>query len=294
MTEEIEAINFRREHVLCALCGQDRAVVKYAIPTRNLRHAGVWVADVYHPVDGTATIVACTVCGLIYTDPRLVLEPGAMTYDTTREREYFENSYEIRRWAYAHLVRQFPIWLGRQPRTLLDVGCGDGALLEAAHQVGINGIGTESSKILAQLVRERLGDAAVTSADLSDLRGSSFDVATLINVLEHVRDPRDILESLARLLEPNSILVVHVPNVAGLPALLRGPNWHQIEPLEHLYYFTVHTLTALLERTGFEVIGRFSIVISKRLTGWAQRLLGRIGIYIDSGLGIVARRSTRS
>lgn len=54
--------------------------------------------------------------------------------------------------------------------------------------------------------------------------------------------------------------------------------------------FTVQTLTALLQKSGLEPIGRFHLAVSGKVKSSVQEGLGRMGLYLDNGLGIVARR----
>jgi 2-polyprenyl-3-methyl-5-hydroxy-6-metoxy-1,4-benzoquinol methylase len=243
-----------------------------------------------HAVDLVETIVACKSCGLVYVNPRLAPDAGLVTYSADQEKAYFYRTLERRKAAYRELIDRIPRWLGGQARTLLDVGCGDGALIEVARQAGIRSEGSEVSEELIQLVQERLGEGSIVRRPLSELPQAQYDVITLINVLEHVRDPRDMLVTCARLLRPGGILVVHVPNWGGVPARLRGARWRQMEPLVHLYYFTRRTLEALMRVSGLEPAGRFNLVVSRGLRGSMQRLLGSVGLYLDNGLGLVARR----
>ena len=290
MSSKSEKLDLRYEHIRCALCGGDDTRVKYKIRNQNSQFSGIWVNGLWHQNNRTEIIVICKVCGLVYVNPRLALIHGVATYSTEQELTYFERSYESRLLAYTDLIHQLPIWLGRDAKTLLDVGCGDGVLLEVAQKAGIESSGTEVSDMLIHVVRERLGEESIVSGNLGDLPAAHYDVITLINVLEHLRNPAEMLRIVARLLRTDGILLVHVPNLGGLPANLYGACWHQLEPLEHFYYFTVRTLTMLMQKAGLESIDRFNLITSRGSKGRAQRLLGKMGIYVDNGLGIVARR----
>jgi hypothetical protein len=76
-------------------------------------------------------------------------------------------------------------------------------------------------------------------------------------VLEHVSNPRALLTEVSRILQPNGIILVCVPNLHYLRtkgALLGLVNkakgmWHLDE---HLFHYTAGTLTRMLELTGFE------------------------------------------
>ena len=281
------------EYVRCNLCGKDDARTKFAIRTRETRHSSVWVNDTQCLVDLEEIVVACRQCGLVYVNPRPVSDPGIAAYSADQESAYFWGTREGRLAAYEDLVLRIPAWLGRNAQTLLDIGCGDGVLLEVAGQAGIRCVGSEVSDELIHLGQKRLGADAVVSGNLARLPDAHYDVITLINVLEHLGDPYQMLNTCARLLRTGGILLVHVPNLGGVPARLRGVRWHHIEPLEHLYYFTACTLEALLRKAELEPIGRFNLLTSTGLRSAIQRALGKAHVHLDNGLGIVARSSPR-
>lgn len=291
MSAQVKRLSPRREYVRCALCGQDNTVVKYRIRTGRSKLSSVWLDGIQYQIDDTETIVACKICGLVYVNPRLAPSPRIAAYSVEQEQAYFESSREMRWSAYSNLIHQLPGWLGRKVQTLLDIGCGDGVLVEVARQANITSVGSEISESLIHLVRQRLGEETVVPSDLTQLPEAHYDVITLINVLEHLRNPGDMLENSARLLKPDGILLVHTPNQGGLPARLYGAKWHQIEPLEHFYYFSAQTLAALMRKASLEPFDRFNLVVSQGLRGQVQRFLGKMGVYVDNGLGIVARRA---
>ena len=288
---ENKKLNLKRENVSCALCGGDHTAVLFR--TRGTQLTGVWANGVRYELDSAESIVMCKTCGLVYVDPQPVLGPGLAAYSVEQQEAYFEGTRQIRLWAYRNLVHQIPGWLGRDPHTLLDIGCGDGVLVEVARQAGIYSVGTEIDDHIVRLVRERLGQDTVVTVDLAELPQAHYDVIALINVLEHVPNPKEMLKASAHLLKPDGIVLVHTLNFGGLPAKLGGAKWHQIEPLEHLYYFTGRTLRALMRKAGLEPLDRFSLIASKRLRGRLQYYLGKIGIYVDSGLGLVARHALK-
>lgn len=281
--------NLEREYVRCALCGGDNSKIKYAVDTKRIRLAKVWMNGVEQTLCGTEIIVACKTCGLVYVNPRLVRAPGLRTYSVEEEMEYFTATSAARQRAFEEMVCSIPRWLGRQPHSLLDIGCGDGLLIQVAKAKGIESAGTEISEPLLWLVRRRVGEKAVFSGDGTNLPEHSFDVVTLVNVLEHVTDPAAILRTAARVLKPDGVLMVHTINMGGLPAQFSGARWYQIEPFNHLYYFTEKTLRRQMLAVGLEPMGRFSLVISSGIKARFHHLLASRSIYLDNGLGIVAR-----
>jgi 2-polyprenyl-3-methyl-5-hydroxy-6-metoxy-1,4-benzoquinol methylase len=218
--------------------------------------------------------------------------PDLAPYSAVQETAYFAKTRTARLRAYGELWRQVPDWLGRVPTSLLDVGCGDGLLLEIARRAGTEVLGLEVSASLIRLAQQRLGARSVSAAQPAQFPPASFDVVTLINVVEHLHSPRQMLQSVARIIRPGGLMLVHVPNFGGLPARLAGPRWHQIEPLAHFYYFTRRTLSQMLRECGFGVSDRFNLIVADKWRAGAQHWAGRLGIYLDNGLGLVARRRT--
>jgi len=280
-----------REFVICNLCGADSPQHIYKIDSRDLQLNTLWIDGVEHPIHSQESIVRCNECGLVYVNPRLTVPPTMQIYNDEAEALYFDSTRDERTHAYAEIIATLPKWLGKSPEMLLDIGCGDGLLLELGQAVGIKCSGTEIRQSLCRQVRIKLGDSAILSPDISSISPSTYDVVSILNVIEHLTDPQDMLIKIYRLLKPGGLVVIHAPNWGGLPARIQGKRWHQIEPFEHIYYFNAQTLSAMLNQAGFDSIERFSLITSSSIKGKIQRLLMWSNIYVDNGLGIIARRS---
>ena len=282
--------NIIREQVVCPLCEADQPRQKYRVDTRRVQLSSLWVDGQEIILDEIETIVECQQCGLVYVNPRLVEMPGVATYNTELESAYFETTRPGRRRAFERLLVQIPKWLEYPPRTLLDFGCGDGLLIEVARQTAIEAAGLEVSPALVSDLRGRFGDQAVIDGNHATLPVNYFDIVTMTNVLEHLRQPVDVLVQAVSALKPGGLVLVHVPNLAGLPARIQKARWRQIEPYAHFTYFTPRTLAAMLKKAGAVPLGRFSLNVGTGWRGFIQHWQDRFGIHLDNGLGMVARR----
>lgn len=276
----------RYEHVSCILCSKDRTRLRFS---KKSNPARVWIDGAPCEINHIESVVTCENCGLTYVNPRLVKDSNVATYSFEQELAYFESTYDLRYRAYKDLVRRLPLWLGREVNTILDIGSGDGVLIEVARESGIETLGTEIRESLIQLNQKRLGKNAVIFQDESQLPVSYYDIVTMINVLEHLPNPVSMLQLALRVLKPGGILVVHVPDFGGIPARVQGAHWRHIEPLEHLYYFTFKTLRTLMCRVGFSSFARFGLLTSDGVKGKVQCLFEKVGLHVDNGLGVVAR-----
>ena len=108
----------------------------------------------------------------------------------------------------------------RDPSTIkiLDVGCGNGSQLSIPlARLGFNVTGIdpdEASVSHAQRLAEHVTSARFRCASVEDVT-DNFDVVILSEVLEHVADPAHLLKAGARLLNPDSVVIVTTPNGYG-------------------------------------------------------------------------------
>jgi glycosyltransferase involved in cell wall biosynthesis len=149
-------------------------------------------------------------------------------------------------------------WLaGRQPSRVLDLGCSDGALAMELRTHGHTVTGIDVKEHPG--VRDRVD--TFVSADLEDgvpeAVGGDYDVVIAADVLEHVRDPEQLLEDLHGRLAPGGSIVACVPNFGHWYPRLRVATGRfdydrrGILDRGHLRFFTRASLERLIERTGY-------------------------------------------
>jgi len=137
----------------------------------------------------------------------------------------------------------------RRDGAFLDVGCGGGFLVETARDLGWRATGTEVSRAAVDFgVAKGLDLRCGTLADAA-LAPASFDVITLMEVVEHVSDPVALLRECAALLRPGGVLYATTPNFGSLTRRVVGPRWPPIAP-EHVVYFTPRHLRRALRDAG--------------------------------------------
>jgi len=134
------------------------------------------------------------------------------------------------------------------PLRLLDVGAGSGILVEGARAMGLDADGVEPSRWLAEIAEGR--GLPVRRGDLSVLPPDArYDVITLIDVIEHVPDPRGLVDEAARHLADRGILAIVTPDLGSVPARILGRRWWHVR-MAHIGYFSNASMQALLDRTN--------------------------------------------
>lgn len=120
------------------------------------------------------------------------------------------------------------------PGGVLDVGAGDGALLDALTACGRRALGVE----------REVARPNVRAGDLGDV-GGVWAAIVFWHSLEHLPEPGMELERAAALLAPGGVLVIAVPNADSLQARLFGDRWLALDLPRHLVHLPA---AALLER----------------------------------------------
>jgi len=148
------------------------------------------------------------------------------------------------------------------PGRLLDVGSGPGFLLTAAGRRGWSPVGLDLNEWAVDYGRGALG-VEVRRGALGDdgvLTGERFDAMTMMDLIEHVPDPDEILAQAGRLIRPGGVLALLTPDAGSVVSRLLGRRWPEVRrPGEHLVLFSVQGLTSILARHGFTAIAWHSI-----------------------------------
>ena len=137
----------------------------------------------------------------------------------------------------------------------MDIGCGAGFFLNCAKEKGWNCHGLE---ILPEYIKFAQENFALENIRLESLDKSlsydanTFDVITLWDLIEHLRNPLDCLKKIHHVMKPGGVLVMWTPNVKN--AIFLKENWIGYETLQHFYFFSRDTLNQMLEKVGFKIV----------------------------------------
>jgi cyclopropane-fatty-acyl-phospholipid synthase len=177
-----------------------------------------------------------------------------------------------------HILRKLQLQPGQ---TLLDIGCGWGALLfDAAEQFGVHAHGITLSEQQNEAVRGRIRDLGLQErvrVDLADYRelarsGARYDRVVSVGMFEHVgrRNLPAYMEAVARLLKPGGLSLLHT--------ITRGKEY-AIGPWIDRYIFPGGYIPSwretvwLLPESGFELLDAENLRLHYALTldHWSER-----------------------
>lgn len=246
------------EEINCSLCGADDTELVYVEKDRLMR------------LPGSFRLVRCRQCGLLYLNPRPT--PDEIKY-------YYPDDYG----PYNVTPGDDPSWISRlddsfgywkrarivnnaypQGGRVLDVGCAMGNFLDMLRRLGPWELyGLDITPEATLYAHDRYGVNTFTGA-LADAAypDAYFDVVTMWDVLEHVFDPTSTLNEIHRILKPQGLLLIRVPNVDTWDARLFGRYWAGYDAPRHTFVFSPETLGVLLDKTGFQASKMQSLVLS--------------------------------
>lgn len=135
---------------------------------------------------------------------------------------------------------------------LLDFGCGSGAFLSRAAEMGWEPTGVDFDPDAVEICRRQGLNVYCGDADALPPGMGNFDAIMLNHALEHLPDPVATLRRLRTLLSPTGWLWVTVPNPAGLCHRLFGKSWRGLETPRHLCLFTGPAINSTLRAAGFD------------------------------------------
>ena len=203
--------------------------------------------------------VRCVWCGLVQLNPQPLESEikrrygeNYLTYELENEEAFFKlQLLGLKDSGFDALEHQ--ALAGNKKRRVLDIGCATGRLLEHLRERGWESAGVEISAPQAEYCRQKR-NLDVRSVPLAENRfpSGTFDVVHASHLIEHLNDPAGLVRETARILAPEGRFFVTTPNIAGFQARLFKGRWRSAI-YDHLYLFSVKTLSRLLTENGFAI-----------------------------------------
>jgi len=147
---------------------------------------------------------------------------------------------------------------------VLDVGAGDGTLLDALRRRGREAIGLELESTRAD----------VRAADIEEIEESGFAAVVFWHSLEHLARPAAALVRAAELLAPGGVLVVAVPNSTSVQARVFGDRWLALDLPRHLVHLPAAALLRRLSDLHLLVTRTSYLRGGQGAFGWLHGFVG--------------------
>ncbi len=193
-------------------------------------------------------LVKCKHCGLVFSQKIPTNEELYNYYQKyTVRNDYYISPITLNRYReILHSLESF-----RQTNRILDVGCGHGAFLSVAKEMGWDAYGVELSETLTNYCRQKGFKVLHGSLEKNAERLPIFDLIISNEVIEHINTPNTEVQLFYKLLRNGGAVYVATPNFNSLLRFFLKNKYNVIWYPEHLTYFTPKTLTYTFKRNGF-------------------------------------------
>lgn len=156
------------------------------------------------------------------------------------------------------------------PGPVLDVGAGDGALIDALRRRGRRAEGLEREPRRPDL----------SDRPLAEIEGS-WAAVVFWHSLEHLPEPGQAVGEAIRLLAPGGVLAIAVPNAASLQARAFGERWLHLDPPRHLVHLPAAALIRRLRASGLKIERVSHFRAGQIVIGWLDGLVGTLPGGLD-------------
>ncbi|MBI2641279.1 class I SAM-dependent methyltransferase [Candidatus Roizmanbacteria bacterium] len=194
---------------------------------------------------GKFSYYLCTRCRTLFLSPKPSnyqiknYYSSQFTYDAAES-----NEVRIRKRAHITLTKLKK--MNPKGESLLDIGSGYGFLLEESKKYGIKALGLEPAKKLYSRAHENTKNL---SFDYYFKKNSKirFDFITMIHLIEHVADPREIIQKARQLLSSKGILYIETPNLDSHLFYVEKYHYTFLTPPDHIWIFSSKSFSYLLK-----------------------------------------------
>ncbi|MBN1756342.1 class I SAM-dependent methyltransferase [bacterium] len=225
-------------------------------------------------------LLKCKQCGLLKRD----LDK---CFAHARAFQDFGGNSQLDKWRLANVKllvdRIINKYFSNRKQSILDIGFGRGFLLKAfireGHSVwGIDHDQRMVDKVSMDLERSYRSNIIHSELEKFEVPSGCFDIAYMVHVIEHLKNPSIVLGRLYEALKPGGILLIITPNGDSASLRLFKENWWFLEDPTHYYFYNHTSMHILLESAGFKIISR-QPVLGESFTLEANSALRWLGFY---------------
>jgi SAM-dependent methyltransferase len=175
--------------------------------------------------------------------------------------------------------------------TLLDFGCGSEQFLNSAREKGWNPIGIDFSCKVVERIRYRGHKALLMSPKVwNQIEDESLDFVRMNHVLEHLYEPKEILQAIYAKMKPGGVLHIAVPNPYGISAQIFRSNWWGLECPRHIMLYSPSLLKEILISAKYSQIEIFNRSIVKDFLRSCGYILYDLSLISHNEIGTMTQR----
>jgi SAM-dependent methyltransferase len=231
-------------------------------PLCNSEDTGAWLQVPDHFLTGEKfELVRCSNCGFLFTQDHPDIEEIGRYYESADYISHNDPTGGISASLY-RISREFMLRRKRKmvcrasgldKGSILDIGSGTGHFLSVMKNGGWQVKGTEINDKAREFSIAEFGLEVLPPVSIGSLPSASFDAISLWHVLEHFQDPFIYASEIERLLKPDGVCFIALPNCSSFDAGFYKEFWAAYDVPRHLWHFTPATFKLFAEKSDFSI-----------------------------------------
>ena len=134
--------------------------------------------------------------------------------------------------------------------SILDVGCGNGALLHSLKEIGFKTLQGADPFIESEIIYPN--GLKIAKQSIHEVKGK-WDVIMLHHSFEHMSDPAETLRSIERLLSPTGCCLIRIPTASSFAWQHYSTNWVQLDAPRHFFLHSLESMDLLVKQSGLYI-----------------------------------------
>jgi len=177
----------------------------------------------------------------------------------------------------------------------LEIGCGQSPIIQ--HMIAdlnfppeqISGLDQSNAAVDYLQQKAEGSDIRIGDAYHLPYKDNSFDIAVMLEAIEHFRYPGVALAEVSRVLKDGGYFLISFPNYSNWPWLIlrilaekmKKPSWVHLQPVDHIFFYS--TIRAFLSCHGFRFVSAygsnyFPPVFYRIESKWMTHILNSFGL----------------
>lgn len=248
---------------------------------KNKKHKKLYSVDTHV---SRFDLLRCGSCGLTrispFPDDEFLEKHGITDYYGKDVNKFIPVLQKIRSLLMSRRAKYYLSYVYHRGKVIrvLDVGCGEGRLLNSFCDLGCECWGIEHR---AFPVRRFINDKQIKYRKGNPEQLSfygKFNIIFMWHSLEHMDDPSQIFKKINDLLAPGGAVILAVPNFLCLEAGIFRKHWFHLDIPWHKYHFSKESLYYLAEENNLKIIKQSTFCMEQGPYGIIQSLLNKSGL----------------
>jgi 2-polyprenyl-3-methyl-5-hydroxy-6-metoxy-1,4-benzoquinol methylase len=203
--------------------------------------------------------VACNLCSMIFLNPVFKDEYLVKYYQNNNSNQALAHESESEFYRRIYGAGLELIAAVKAEGSILDIGCSGGFFLDVAQESKYLTHGIELNKIEVQIARSK--GHVVWDKPFDQIKSEKiFDIITLWDVFEHIKDGVDYLKDLRSRLGKYGIVFLQIPSADALAARVMREKCNMFDGLEHVNLYSLSTITKTATDAGYKVLAVSSVI----------------------------------